>query len=153
MSNDIIIRYFQPTDFEQLLPLFQDLGYEANQTSLQKRLKIILEHPDYELLVACHGQNILGFLGYTQMYFFEADGKYIRILALVTSQHHRRKGIASLLIDQVEKIAKESGCSALALNSGIHEERVGAHRFYEKLGFEKASYGFKRKVNLIGEMD
>ncbi|WP_236682953.1 MULTISPECIES: GNAT family N-acetyltransferase [unclassified Streptococcus] len=69
-------------------------------------------------------------------------------MALATSKHYRRKGVASLLINHVEQIAQARGCSALALNSGLHEARVGAHLFYEKLGFEKASYDFKRKVNL-----
>ncbi|WP_236682952.1 MULTISPECIES: GNAT family N-acetyltransferase [unclassified Streptococcus] len=70
MDKSIIIRHFQEADVDQLLPLFQDLGYETHQESLENQLRTVLANPDYALLVACQGEEIIGFIGYAKMYFF-----------------------------------------------------------------------------------
>ncbi len=44
------------------------------------------------------------------------------------------------LMDHAAKLAKERGCKALVLDSGM--PRTEAHRFYEKYGFDKGCYGF-----------
>ena len=43
-------------------------------------------------------------------------------------------------MDHAAKLAKERGCKALVLDSGM--PRTEAHRFYEKYGFDKGCYGF-----------
>ncbi|WP_455238412.1 GNAT family N-acetyltransferase, partial [Streptococcus sp.] len=86
--------------------------------------------------------EILGFLGYAKLFFFEADGSYYRILALSVAKETRRQGIASRLIDELKKQAVKEGVEALALNSGLTAERNAAHQFYQAVGFEKVTAGF-----------
>ncbi len=45
------------------------------------------------------------------------------------------------LLDHAKKLAKERGCKAITLDSGL--PRVQAHGFYEHYGFEKSCYGFE----------
>lgn len=53
----------------------------------------------------------------------------------------RGKGYGVKLLDHVKKLAKERGCKAITLDSGL--PRVQAHGFYEHYGFEKSCYGFE----------
>lgn len=87
-------------------------------------------------------EKVVGFIGFSKLYFFERDGFYYRILALVVGTNYRNQGVAGRLIDEVRERAYFEGASALALNSGIRAERSEAHRFYQNYGFKKTSYGF-----------
>ena len=53
----------------------------------------------------------------------------------------RGKGYGVKLLDHAKKLAKERGCKAITLDSGL--PRVQAHGFYEHYGFEKSCYGFE----------
>ena len=120
----------------------EDLGYPTTASKLSRRLEMILSQPHYGLLLAERNGEILGFLGYAKLFFFEADGSYYRILALSVAKETRRQGIASRLIDELKKQAVKEGVNALALNSGLTAERNAAHQFYQAVGFEKVTAGF-----------
>lgn len=136
------IRNYQASDIEELIPLYADLGYPATAEVLRKRLGILLHQPSYQLLVAVLDEKVVGLIGFSKLYFFERDGFYYRILALVVGTNYRNQGVASHLIDEVRKQACLKGAFALVLNSGIRAERSEAHHFYQNYGFKKASYGF-----------
>ena len=129
-------------DAEALLSLFKDLGSPTTASQLARRLEMILSQPHYGWLLAERDGEILGFLGYAKLFFFEADGSYYRILALSVAKETRRQGIASRLIDELKKQAVKEGVKALALNSGLTAERNAAHQFYQAVGFEKVTLGF-----------
>lgn len=129
-------------DAEALLSLYEDLGYPTTASKLSRRLEMILSQPHYGCLLAERNGEILGFLGYAKLFFFEADGSYYRILALSVAKETRRQGIASRLIDELKKQAVKEGVEALALNSGLTAERNAAHQFYQAVGFEKVTAGF-----------
>ena len=59
---------------------------------------------------------------------------------LITNEDERGKGNGVKLMDHAKELAKERGCKALVLDSGM--PRTQAHRFYEIYGFEKSCYGF-----------
>ena len=69
-------------DAEALLSLYEDLGYPTTASKLSRRLEMILSQPHYGCLLAERNGEILGFLGYAKLFFFEADGSYYRILSL-----------------------------------------------------------------------
>ena len=136
------IRKATMKDTEALLSLYEDLGYPTTASKLARRLETILSQPHYGCLLAERNGEILGFLGYAKLFFFEADGSYYRILALSVAKETRRQGIASRLIDELKKQAVKEGVKALALNSGLTAERNAAHQFYQAVGFEKVTAGF-----------
>ena len=135
------IRKATMKDAEALLSLYEDLGYPTTASKLARRLETILSQPHYGCLLAERNGEILGFLGYVKLFFFEADGSYYRILALSVAKEARRQGIASRLIDELKKQAVKE-VKALALNSGLTAERNAAHQFYQAVGFEKVTAGF-----------
>ncbi|MBP2623091.1 GNAT family N-acetyltransferase [Streptococcus oricebi] len=136
------IRQASLADVSALLPLYEDLGYPTTQKLLSQRLENILSNSTYGCLVAEEKEEILGFLGYVQLCFFEDEGSYFRILALSVRQESRRKGIGTALLNELKKIAEQNRVKALTLNSGLGVDRQVAYRFYEKFGFEKVTTGF-----------
>lgn len=140
------IRTFQERDIAGLLPLYEDLGYPSNQSVLKNRLTHLLSEPHYGCLVAEVDGEILGFIGYVKLFFFEADGFYYRILALSVLKVARRKGVATQLMDAVKELAMKDGARSLALNSGLTDARLAAYSFYEGYGFEKVTTGFALNI-------
>ena len=72
----MIIRPAQLLDIEKLSPLYAELGYPVKEAELVRRLKTVLSHPDYHLLVAVDDNEIIGMIGYAKMLFFENEGAY-----------------------------------------------------------------------------
>jgi GNAT superfamily N-acetyltransferase len=64
---------------------------------------------------------------------------------LVTTESCRGRGVGSFLLAALVERAKQSGCAVLDLDSGL--QRLDAHRFYEREGFERTSFHFGRLVD------
>ena len=79
----------------------------------------------------CHG-----------VYFntFWMTGMTCYVSSIITNQEDRGKGYGVRLMDHAVELAKERGCKAVVLDSGM--PRAEAHRFYEIYGFERSCYGF-----------
>ena len=123
------IRKATMKDAEALLSLYEDLGYPTTASKLSRRLELILSQPHYGCLIAERNGEILGFLGYAKLFFFETDGSYYRILALSVAKETSRQGNASRLSDELKNQAVKEGVKALTLNSGLTAERNAAHQF------------------------
>ena len=80
----------------------------------------------------CHGD-------YFQTFWMSGLTCYVS--SLITNEEDRGKGYGVKLLDHAKKLAKERGCKAITLDSGL--PRVQAHGFYEHYGFEKSCYGFE----------
>lgn len=65
--------------------------------------------------------------------FFEHEGAWARITALVVSDRARGRGIGSRLVEAAEAFAASHGCSRMEVTS--HDGRTDAHRFYERYGY------------------
>ncbi|MFC6994792.1 GNAT family N-acetyltransferase [Streptococcus loxodontisalivarius] len=61
-------------------------------------------------------------------------------------ENNRRQGLASSLLEYLKGQAISEGAQAIALNSGLNQERQNAHNFYEHFGFEKSSMGFRYSI-------
>lgn len=70
--------------------------------------------------------------------------KRMVIEAVQTRADMRGKGIGAKLIQHCLDIARERGIALVQLTSNA--KRQDAHRFYERLGFEKSHAGFKMRL-------
>jgi GNAT superfamily N-acetyltransferase len=96
------------------------------------------------------------------VYMGEIDGQPIATAALLTMPHltyecvpsafieavvvvpeHRRKGFATVLVQRALSDARELGCNKVQLLSHKRHAGDGAHRLYEKLGFQPEAEGFR----------
>ncbi len=58
----------------------------------------------------------------------------VNLLGLAVAKDYRRQGVATALINRVERWAKDNGVKMIRLNSG--SSRKEAHEFYRKLAFD-----------------
>lgn len=145
-ENNIFIRDFQLNDIACLTDLTIELGYDTTIEQMTKRMETILQLDNYWTFVAVLDKNIVGYIGLNKNYFWEQDGHFIRIQALVVNKEHRRLGIGQKLIDSAEKLARQINAKLMVLNCGNRDERQSAHQFYPKMGFEPKSTGYIKRL-------
>jgi GNAT superfamily N-acetyltransferase len=75
-------------------------------------------------------------------YFFEQNGKYVRIVPFVISSSFGNKGIGKQLLKAVEDWANKMGATSIFLNCGNRDERKQAHKFYQNCGYQIKSPGY-----------
>ena len=139
MIDRLTVREYEKEDTKVLPPLYKALDYLVEKNELQSRLRDTLVNPAYGWLVAEKESQILGFIGYAKLYFFESPAFYYRILALAVSRNARRQGIATALMDKVKEIAGQEGAKSIALSNSVNDERLAAHAFYQNHGFRQTS--------------
>ena len=136
------IRDAREGDIPQLTILMAELGYPTTDEHVSVRFASVSKHPDYRTLVITDNDIAIGMAGLAKGIWYEKDGTFVRILAFVVSEDYRGKGIGKLLIASVEEWARELGANSVILSSGNRDERIGAHIFYQNLGYEIKSSGF-----------
>ena len=87
-----------------------------------------LENDNSKYITAKEEENIVGFAG---VWISPVD---VQITNIVTKKTERKKGIGSLLLDKLIKIAKETGKDSISLE--VNENNIAAKCLYEKFGFE-----------------
>lgn len=142
-----IIRLATLEDASNLVKLFDDLGYPSTSQQIYSRLKNLLLHPDYFILVLEADKKIIGLCGLCKMMFFEHDDYYMRILAFVIDNNYRNQGYGKKLLKESEKFSINQSCSIITLNSGNRTERINAHKFYTSNGYSSKSTGFTKKIS------
>lgn len=89
-------RLFEEQDLNkinELLVLYEQLGYPTITEDLFNRLKRIYNHEDYYLLLLIKGDVIIGLSGMCKMMFYEKNGEYMRLLAFVINSNYREKAM------------------------------------------------------------
>lgn len=62
----------------------------------------------------------------------------------IVHKNYRNNGIGKMLLQNAIDYAKVRNCQTVELTSYIYNEN--AHRFYEKMGFEKRYFGFRKVI-------
>jgi GNAT superfamily N-acetyltransferase len=97
----------------------------------------------YVVVKGSNGDKAVAFAGFRNMQML-FTGKMIYIDDLCTLPAFRGKGYASQLLDYVHQLAKDTGKTAVHLDSGY--QRKAAHRLYLQKGFELSSHHFVQKI-------
>jgi len=145
-EQQLIIKDATAEDILALAGLMNDLGYPTTPEEMGLRFGHIFNHSEYKTFVVCLNEEVVGMAGVTQNYFYEQNGKYVRVLAFVINHSYTRKGIGKLLLKAVENWAIEIGATSVLLNCGNREERNEAHKFYQDRGYQIKSYGYFKKL-------
>ena len=134
-------------DTAALTMLMNELGYPTTHAEMKARFKAIEGHHDYKTILAVNGANVVGMAGLAKGIFYEKNGMYIRIVAFVVKQNHRRPGIGEALITATENWAAEQGIHTIYINSRNADERKAAYSFYQKMGYVIKSSGFVKQLS------
>ena len=142
----IAIREATIADSDQIAQLVSDLGYRTSSSQMRTRLEAILKDHDFHTLVACDGDQIVGFVGTRVGPLYESDDRYGQIMALAVASARQRSGIGRMLMQAAETSLIQRGARVLVVTSGNH--RTDAHAFYEKNGYTFTGRRYKKPLTL-----
>ncbi len=134
---------FRPQDAEGLYELIRnELGYtEVTLDEVRSSLEKMLSSDNYFNLIVGTDSKVYGYISTVREVSLEA-GEYYRVIGLAVKQEYQGKGFGTALLTLAEANAKVNGAKLITLSSSF--KRTKAHQFYEKLGYEKTSYAFKK---------
>lgn len=115
----------------------QELGYSYPLEKASIRFKHLITDTQHHLLIGYRDQKTGEVVGYVHAELYEElyCDPLFNILALAVSKNFQKQGIGKMLLDKVEKEAKNRGLSGIRLNSGT--SRVDAHAFYNAVGYSE----------------
>ena len=132
-TMSIRIRSANEKDVQTLVFLAEE--FIPGETDDEKRIEVLkraLTNPDYELLVAEIEARIVGFIDQWIIYDFTHGAKLGYIHNLYISSKHRRKGIASRLLQEVIKNARNKEVSEIHITTRF--DNKPATNLYRKHG-------------------
>jgi GNAT superfamily N-acetyltransferase len=131
-------------NFDEVYLLFEQLwpNKVLNKVELKRVFDRGVESEADELFCAKINSKIIGFCAYAIVNNFWQEGYISYVYAMVVDERYRGQGIGTDLICEAINKSKECGFKRIELDSGFPREK--AHKFYEKLGFEKRAYLFSK---------
>ena len=142
----IMIREIESRDYASAAAIWRDvLGFSsATDENVSKTYEKMKNDSRYRTFVADADGEVVGFATAVQTLAIGYPNGYIKLNGLAVLPAFQRQGIGKKLMERVEKLAVERGASAIGLASGF--QRTGAHEFYERLGYRKTSYWFRKNI-------
>ena len=132
----IKIRSANEKDLQNLVILAEEfMPREADNKKRVNILKQALRNPNYELLVADLRGEIVGFIDHWIIYDFAHGAKLSYIHNLYVSSKHRRKGIASKLLQEAMKSGENMEVSEIHVTTRF--DNKPAINLYKKHGLVK----------------
>jgi GNAT superfamily N-acetyltransferase len=95
-------------------------------------------------LCASVGQKAIGFGSLTIKNNLWQAGYLGHIDEFVVDAEYRGRGVGTRLLTRLVELAREHGCRRVELDSAF--ERVGAHAFYKRHGFENRAFLFSKPL-------
>ena len=111
----------------------EQIGYMLDLFYSEKTLLKNLNEKGHRFLLVNEGEVCLGFASYEHNYLNENCTRLHKIYLLPEAQG---KGAGKLLIDTIERLAKENHSVAISLNVNKFNKALS---FYQKIGFEVVS--------------
>jgi GNAT superfamily N-acetyltransferase len=147
------IRQARPEDLEAIVRLHEEdeLGSHGdawrpeNREFYEAAFTAIAASPDNELYVAEADGRVVGTFQLTFIPNLTGRGALrVKVESVKVSALLRSRGIGARMMAFAEAAARSRGARMLELTS--NRTRQDAHRFYERLGYERSHVGFKKKL-------
>lgn len=152
----ITIRKARPDEVKQLQDL-NDVAFEQNpqfdpdlildwaQSEKGKAyFTTVLANPNDVLLVAEDGDKLVGYISASPKVVGHRKSTYIEIDNLGVHKDYRRKGVASLLMEECLKWAKEQGYQKAYLL--CYWKNIDAIAFYKQKGFSEIDVALEKQL-------
>jgi ribosomal protein S18 acetylase RimI-like enzyme len=125
-GHELVIREMRASDGDSLRALWQSVGFRSVGDDDRSLARMARRNPGL-LLVATEGTRIVGSaLG-------GWDGRRGWLYHVATAESHRRRGIATRLVDQLETSLRALGCPKV--NALVRDESDGGRAFWEARGY------------------
>jgi aminoglycoside 3-N-acetyltransferase I len=119
--------------------VFGEEAYHGPPPS-ENHLRRILADDKFIALVADVGGQMVGALAGYELVKFEAERSEIYIYDLAVREEHRRRGVATTLIEALKPIAREKSAWMIYVQADPPDEPAVA--LYDKLGVREEVYHF-----------
>lgn len=129
-ENLILREFLYPVDYPQVIDLWQNAGpgiHLRRSDEPQELAKKLMRDPDLFLVAEVDREIIGSVLG-------GFDGRRGMVYHLAVDKAYRKKGLGTLLMDELEKRMKDKGCIKSYLL--VTRDNLDAIRFYENSGWE-----------------
>ena len=148
----LLIRQATTQDLPQILQLYaqpaMDNGKVLSLQAAEQHLADFSLYPNYRLFVACQplidatlGHEVIGTYALLVMHNLAHQGTPSAIVEdVVVRSELQSQGVGRAMMNHAMGLAREAGCYKLVLSS--NQKRVGAHAFYESLGFQRHGFSF-----------
>lgn len=138
--TSIAIRPASPADSGAIADLISQLEFAVGADDVAERLALM----GTEVLVAELDGAVIGCLSTSIMRVLHRPAAVGRISMMVVDAGSRNRGIGAQLVRAAEETLRAQGCYMVEVTS--HMRRGDAHRFYERLGYEKTSVRLMRML-------
>ena len=139
---ELVVRSAAPADCSALERLIAQLGYQVTAAEVAARLAA-MEQEGRLVLVAELGGEVVGCLSTSVMRVLHRPAPVGRISMMVVEAEVRGRGIGARLVRAAEEALVAAGCQLVEVTSNL--ARTEAHRFYERLGYERTSVRLARE--------
>ena len=130
-----MLRDLKATDVETICVINKEaLGYAFSPEETASQLAKLTQD-SHHFLLGFEEPTSHDILGYVHAEVYESlySNAGFNILALAVVPQMQGKGIGKVLLQGLEQEAEKRGYNFIRLNSADH--RIGAHAFYEKVGY------------------
>ena len=137
----------EESDLEAISQLHVHFWNEPSDVAaMSQALRMLGDDPDHLFLAArIDGACVGTATGVVCHGLYGGLDTYLVIEDVVVDTAFRRRGIASALVTELERLARERGCRQMIVLS--ETVRTDAHGLYGALGFESRWTGFKKKLH------
>jgi aminoglycoside 3-N-acetyltransferase I len=111
---------------------FEDADSYQNNPPSDTYLKGLLESDNFIALIALQNVTVVGGLVAYELRKFEQERSEIYIYDLAVASEHRRRGVATKIINELKIIAKQRGAYVIYVQADLGDEPAIA--LYTKLG-------------------
>lgn len=145
-----------PDDVEGLKALlrvfgdaFEDVSTYQDAVPSDAYLRSFLALPHVIVIAARDGSSVIGGLVAYELAKFERERREIYIYDLAVAASHRRRGIATALITELKRLARERGAYVIFVQADPGD--AAAINLYESLGTREDVHHFDILVTLSTE--
>ncbi len=124
---------------------FEDVETYQGAVPSDDYLGSLLSQPHFIVVVARRGGEVVGGLAAYELNKFERDRREIYIYDLAVAGDHRRKGVATGLIEELKRLAKARGAYVIFVQADRGD--AAAIALYEGLGTREDVHHFDFIVN------
>jgi GNAT superfamily N-acetyltransferase len=120
-------------------------GERSDVEAMANTLAMLADDPDHAILAArIDGECVGTATGVICHGLYGGFDTYMVVEDMVVDPAHRRRGIASALLAELETIARTRGCNqVILLTESVRSDEVA---LYEANGFEARWTGFKKRL-------
>ena len=142
--SEVLIRDLERRDYISLAAVWREVFGPLTDEAVSGVCEKMEGDSRYRIFVAEVDGKVVGFVSTVEALAINLPDGYIKVNSLAVLPKFRRRGIGKMLMAYVEELAKERGSSLVELATGF--QRTEAHEFYERLGYQKTSFRFSKRI-------